>query len=184
MFRFGVVGDVAVADTRPSAVEEEVILLYEQLRVPVLRYLLSRRVPIHDAEEILQEVFLLLFQNLQSAKASIHPTGWVFRTAHHFVLKYRERIRRDAERFNAPHQAPESIADWATAADMVLEDSQRQSCLLAVVRALPEQDQNCLYLRAEGRRYREIAETLGISLGSVANSLQRSLARIARADKR
>jgi RNA polymerase sigma-70 factor, ECF subfamily len=53
-----------------------------------------------------------------------------------------------------------------------------------VVRAMPEQDQCCLSLRAEGLRYREIARVLGISLGSVANSLERTLSRLARADER
>jgi RNA polymerase sigma-70 factor (ECF subfamily) len=36
-------------------------------------------------------------------------------------------------------------------------------------------------LRAEGLKYREIAALVGISLGSVANSVSRSLARLARA---
>jgi RNA polymerase sigma-70 factor (ECF subfamily) len=35
-------------------------------------------------------------------------------------------------------------------------------------------------LGAEGLRYREIAEVLGMSLGAVAKSLERSLERIAR----
>jgi RNA polymerase sigma-70 factor, ECF subfamily len=61
---------------------------------------------------------------------------------------------------------------------------QRVKRLRAVVNALPEQDRYCLYLRAEGLRYREIAATLGISLGAVSMALTRSLARLARADKR
>jgi RNA polymerase sigma-70 factor (ECF subfamily) len=55
--------------------------------------------------------------------------------------------------------------------------------LLAVVNALPQQDHACLSLRAEGLRYREIADVLGISLGSVAASLEKSLARLFRASK-
>jgi len=62
--------------------------------------------------------------------------------------------------------------------------SQRQNRLVAVLRALPEQDQRCLRLRAEGLRYREIADVLGISLGSVAASLSLSLERLGRADRR
>lgn len=53
--------------------------------------------------------------------------------------------------------------------------------LQAVYEALPEQDRRCLYLRAEGFKYRQIAEVLGISLGGVSLSLSRSLARILRA---
>jgi RNA polymerase sigma-70 factor (ECF subfamily) len=62
--------------------------------------------------------------------------------------------------------------------------SQRQRRLLAVLDALPEQDQRCLALRAEGLKYREIAEILGISLGSVSMSMARSLARLARSEGR
>jgi RNA polymerase sigma-70 factor (ECF subfamily) len=61
---------------------------------------------------------------------------------------------------------------------------QRQKRLRAVVRALPEQDRRCLYLRADGLRYREITDVLGMSLGAVAQSLERSLARLSRADER
>jgi RNA polymerase sigma-70 factor (ECF subfamily) len=49
---------------------------------------------------------------------------------------------------------------------------------------LPEQDRRCLSLRAEGLRYREIAEVLDMSLGAVSIALTRSLARIARSAER
>jgi RNA polymerase sigma-70 factor (ECF subfamily) len=62
--------------------------------------------------------------------------------------------------------------------------NQRRRQLLAVVNALPERDRQCLTLRAEGLRYREIADVLGMSLGAVANSLERSLARMTRADEK
>ncbi len=52
------------------------------------------------------------------------------------------------------------------------------------MRALPEQDRACLALRAEGIRYREIAEILGVSLGTVALSLERSLAKLSRVQER
>jgi RNA polymerase sigma-70 factor (ECF subfamily) len=55
---------------------------------------------------------------------------------------------------------------------------------LQVAKALPEQDRRCLFLRAEGLRYREIAGILDMSLGAVSLSLTRSLARIARSTER
>jgi RNA polymerase sigma-70 factor, ECF subfamily len=61
---------------------------------------------------------------------------------------------------------------------------QRQARLLAVVRALPVDDERCLRLRAEGLKYREIAGVLGMSLGAVSIALTRSLARLERADER
>lgn len=171
-----------VAPRAPS-LEDEVVSLFDELRVPVMRYLMWSHVPSADAEEIVQEVFLLLFQRLQKGKWSENPAGWVFRAAHNYLLKHRDRQRREAETLTASDEA-NSLADGAAGTDVVLEAAQRQRHLLAVVRALPEQDQHCLHLRAEGLKYREIAEVLGISLGAVANSLQSSIARIARADER
>jgi RNA polymerase sigma-70 factor (ECF subfamily) len=54
----------------------------------------------------------------------------------------------------------------------------------AVVAALPQQTRCCLQLRGEGLRYREIAEVLDISLGTVSACLEEALARIARATER
>ena len=65
-----------------------------------------------------------------------------------------------------------------------MANRQTRERLLAVVEALPEQDRRCLFLRAEGLRYREIAEILDMSLGAVSLSLSRSLGRIARSAER
>jgi RNA polymerase sigma-70 factor (ECF subfamily) len=69
----------------------------------------------------------------------------------------------------------------AATPEQILQQAHSQRQIRAVIQALPEQDRRCLYLRAEGLRYREIAETLGISLGSVANSLERAIGKLSRA---
>jgi RNA polymerase sigma-70 factor (ECF subfamily) len=74
-------------------------------------------------------------------------------------------------------------ADPALNPEEHLAASRRQQRLLALVAALPKQDRMCLYLRAEGLRYREIGNVLGMSLGAVSASLARSLERIGRADE-
>jgi RNA polymerase sigma-70 factor, ECF subfamily len=157
--------------------EQEVVSLFEQLRTPVLRYLLSLRVPVHDAEEIVQEVFLALFEHLRRGKSRANLQGWIFKVAHNQALKHLSRTRRQSS------DATPAIPDTAPGPEERLAGLQRQDMLLAVVKALPELDQWCLSLRAEGLRYREIAEVLGISLGAVANSLGKSLSRLTRAEE-
>jgi RNA polymerase sigma-70 factor (ECF subfamily) len=172
----------STAAQRPPRLEEEVVSLFDQLRSPVLRYLFSFRIPAPDAEEIVQEVFLSLFQHLRQGKSRANLQGWVFRVAHNLALKHRTRIRRQAEHLSHLPAAGVS-GDLTPGPQERMEVIERQQCLLAVVRAMPEQDQCCLSLRAEGLRYREIAEVLGMSLGAVANSLERALSRLARADR-
>jgi len=75
-------------------------------------------------------------------------------------------------------------ADPALNPEEALTHSEARRRLTRVVEALSDQDRQCLALRAEGLRYREIAEVLDISLGSVSKSLERSLARIVKVAER
>jgi RNA polymerase sigma-70 factor (ECF subfamily) len=174
----------AAISAKPSEIEREVMHLFEQFRNPLLRYVLSFGIPVHDAEEVIQEVFLSLFRHLQLHRSRKNLRGWIFRVAHNLTLKQRYANQKSRDK---------TASDWTIAAEQYdpspnpeeqVSSAQRRRRLLAVVRALPETDQGCLRLRAEGLRYREIAGVLGMSRGAVSISLTRSLARLIRADGR
>jgi RNA polymerase sigma-70 factor, ECF subfamily len=175
--------DSGAVSTRHSRLEDEVVALFDQFRMPVLRYLLSLRIPIHDAEELAQEVFLALFRHLRRGKSRSNLRGWIFKVAHTSALKWRIESRRYTNTFSDSPVLPDS-ADRSLGPEERLIASQHQQHLLSVMKALPELDQCCLSLRAEGLRYREIADVLGIALGSVAASLEKSLSRLTRAAQR
>jgi RNA polymerase sigma-70 factor, ECF subfamily len=161
---------------QPASLAEEVVGLFDQFRDPLLRYLLALGLATEDGEEVIQEVFLGLFQHLQRGKPRTNLRGWLFRVAHNLGLKRRYSMRRDMQ-----SEVLDLFADPAPNPEDRMANSQQHQRLLAVLRVLPEQDRRCLSLRAEGLRYREIARVLDISLGAVSLSLGRSLVRIARA---
>jgi RNA polymerase sigma-70 factor (ECF subfamily) len=160
-----------------------VVSFFDQFRDPLLRYLSSFGLVLQDSEEVLQEVFLSLFQHLARGKSRENIRGWLFRVAHNLALKRRYRTRQELEA-RTETAAAELAIDPALNPEDRLVNQQTRRRLLAVVDALPEQDRRCLLLRAEGLRYREIAVILEISLGAVSISLTRSLARIARSTER
>ena len=168
---------------RGGSTEEQVVALFDQFRDRLLRYLLCFGLTIPDGEEVIQEVFLSLFQHLQNGKRDDKLRGWLFRVAHNLALKRRGKNRRSLE-------TPVEVGDEDFAIDPYpnpeeqVADSQTQQRLLAVFQALPENDRRCLALRAEGLRYREIAQILDMSLGAVSMALTRSLARMARVAER
>jgi RNA polymerase sigma-70 factor (ECF subfamily) len=168
----------AGAYSPPVTLVEEVTDLFEQLRNPLFRYLLSLGLSAQDGEEIIQEVFLALFQHLKDGKPRDNLRGWIFRVGHNQALKLR---RRHGWWLGQPKG---DAIDGSPDPEQQTLENQRQRRLSAVIRALPKQDRACLALRAEGIRYREIAEILGVSLGSVALSLERSLAKLSRVDER
>lgn len=160
-------------------VEDEVIGLFDRFRKPLLHYLAGFGLAYSEGEDLIQEVFLALFQHLHRDKSRENLPGWLYRVAHNLALKRRQRLQRECAGF------PEaSSVDPGPTPEEALMDDQARARMLAVVQALNEQDRRCLFLRAEGLRYRQIASVLEISIGSVSASLARSLSRIARASER
>jgi RNA polymerase sigma-70 factor (ECF subfamily) len=164
------------------AIEGEVMAMFEEYRDPILRYSLSFGISVHDAEEVVQEVFLSLFQHLRAGKSRSNLRGWIFRVAHNQSLKHRHAAHMQRNTHTSDRALAERQLDPSPDPESQLRFTQRQRKLRAAVNALPETDQFCLRLRAEGLRYREIARVLGISLGAVSISLTASLARLVRAD--
>ena len=171
------------SSTKSSRIEHEVIDLYGQFRVPLLRYVISFGISVHDGEEIIQEVFLALFRHLKLGKSERNLRGWVFRVAHNLALKQRQAIRKAQATLDSDEALAQRQPDATPNPEEQAASSEGLERLQAVIRALPEQDRCCLYLRAEGLRYREIAATLGMSLGAVSIALTRCLARMERANR-
>ena len=172
------------AREQDDAVETEVLALFENSRGSLLRYALSFRLSLHDAEDIVQEAFFALFHHLRRGRSRSNLRGWIFRVTHNLALKRRLAGRIESNLDDHQASLVELLPDPARNPEEHLLFGELHVRLLAVFVALPERDRWCLQLRAEGLRYREIAGIVGISTGSVANSIAQSLGRLQRAEPR
>ena len=167
-----------------TVLEQEVLALFDLLRVRLLSYAVSFGLSVHDSEDVIQEVFLALFRHLQQGRSRENLTGWTFRVTHNLALNRRMANQSEGGLPQADPSEAERCRDFAPSPEEQILFRERQTRLRAVLSALPETDRCCLQLRAEGLKYREIAKVLEISLGSVAASVARSLARLERTDRR
>ena len=165
-------------------VQAEVIELFDTHQRRLLRYILSFGLTLHDGEDVVQEVFLALFRHLQMGRSRKDLRAWIFRVGHNLALKRCISRSKSEKLIECDALVLEQCTDPQPDPEQDFAFRQRQQHLLNVVRAMPEHDERCLRLRAEGLKYREIAQVLGISLGSVSIALTRSLARLQRADWR
>ena len=175
--------EVLSAKSQPQDAEElerVVIQLFDRTQARLSNYVITFGLPHHDAEDVVQETFLSLFHHLERGRPRWNLHGWLFRVAHNLALKRRLANRALAGKTVHEDALAQHPCDRPNAEEQCAF-GQTQKRLHAVFAALPEQDQRCLYLRAEGLKYRQIAEVLGISLGGVSLSLTRSFARITRA---
>jgi RNA polymerase sigma-70 factor (ECF subfamily) len=162
-----------------AELESVVVGLFDQFQARVVSYLLTCGLSLADAEDVVQETFLSLFRHLELGRPRSNLSGWIFRVAHNLALKRRRSsvvsgIGWDPDRVLAQQMAPDANPEAHFAF------KQMHQRLRAVFEALPEREQRCLHLRAEGLKYREIARVLDISLGAVSISLSRALARMTR----
>lgn len=166
------------------AVQDEVLRLFDESSPSLRRYVNSFRLGAETTEDVVQEVFLALFRHLCLGRPRSNLRGWLFQVGHNLALKQRRKARRLQANSAGDGALVEHAIDPAANPEERMAEYQRRQHLRSVLRAMPERDRRCCYLRAEGLRYRDIAATLGISLGSVAKSMTRAIARLTNADER
>lgn len=163
-------------------IQRDVLSLFDECSGGLHRYVVAFGLAPASAEDVVQETFLALFRHLVLGRRQDHLRGWIYCVARNLALKQRRRTSRwahgDATRLLATR------SDDGPGPEERMVERQRREQLRAVARALPERDRRCLYLRAEGLNYREIARALNVSLGSVSKSLTRAFARLAHSERR
>jgi RNA polymerase sigma-70 factor (ECF subfamily) len=179
--------EISWAETKietASALEPEILRLYDSLRFPLLRYSISFGISVADGEDIIQETFLALFDHLRKGRSRENLRGWVFRVIHNLALKRRRLHKSRSALISIEEYRPEEYLSGELNPEQLAILGERQAQLLRIYKALSGNDRLCLQLRAEGLTYREIAHVVGISLGAVSNSLGRSLSRLALMNER
>jgi RNA polymerase sigma-70 factor (ECF subfamily) len=154
-------------------VREDVEQIYAAERENIYSYLLYFGIPAGRAQELAQDTFLKLYQKMSRGEIIENPRAWLYRVAHNFALKFHEREPAFDEldpNFKAHEAAPDP--------ERRLIDRERRAALASAMRDLSPQQKNCLHLRVQGLRYREIAETIGISNSAVGEFLRRAVARL------
>src|SRR5260370_22196790 len=67
--------------------EDKTLALFDELRTPLLRYVLSLRISPARGEEIIQEAFLRLFEHLKAGKSESNLRRWLFRVSHNLAVQ-------------------------------------------------------------------------------------------------
>jgi RNA polymerase sigma-70 factor (ECF subfamily) len=158
--------------------EEHFIKLFDELRIPVFRYLRTIGLRQEDGEEVVQEVFLRLFKHLLEEGGEENLRGWVYRVAHNLAYaRYqdRSRLRQGSLEDEDYVWGSDLLQDQAPNPEQFLLGKERMARIDQAMRALPKRQLQCIYLRMEGFRYREIGEILGVSMGTVAECLHRAI---------
>jgi RNA polymerase sigma-70 factor (ECF subfamily) len=160
----------------PVITRQRLAEAFTELRAPICRYLLALGLDPGQAEEVLQETFLRLCQHLAADGQRANLRGWVFRVAHNLARdEHRRKRRRPSHSFEDAQAHIDMRADPRATPEQQLIAQEREDQLIVALKQLPAHQQHCLHLRAEGLRYREIAEVMGAGVSTVAEWVQQAL---------
>ena len=166
----------ASAPAAPVVAGQNLAEAFTQLRDPICRYLIALGLDRSEAEEVLQETFLRLCQHVGGDQRPEDWRGWVFRVAHNLARdEHRRKRRRPAQPFEDAQASIDLHADPRATPEQQVLAQERQQRLAAALERLPAHQRECLHLRAEGLRYREIAEVLDAGVSTVAEWVQQAL---------
>jgi RNA polymerase sigma-70 factor (ECF subfamily) len=158
-----------------TSVRRIVVELYDREQQPLSRYLYFLGIDSETCREIVQESFLKLHQHLVARGDRNNLRAWLYKVAHNLA-----RNTQTAASARKTEVLPDlSRAATLSATDISVEDTLMERERLLALRKGMEQltpaQRECLVLRAQGFKYREIADLLSLSVSTVGENIQRGL---------
>ena len=160
---------------KPLSLQDQVTAAYEEFRDDVYRYLLLLGLSPSQAQETAQEAFLRMYMAQRTGTKIRHARAWVFTVAHNLALNLRQS-EQGIHLFDPAAGVQYASTDPDPERQAI--DNQRNARLQDALSSLSDQQRHCLLLRAEGFRYREIADIIGVGTSTVGESLRRAISRL------
>ena len=143
------------------------ITLYESTKSSVYGFALSILKNTNDAEDVLQETYIKIFENAITYQANGKPLAWILTITKN--LSYM-KLRKQNDTLNIDEM--QNISSKS-------EISEDKIILDAALKYLTEQERNILILHANsGFKHREIAKIMELPLSTVLSKYHRALKKI------
>jgi RNA polymerase sigma-70 factor (ECF subfamily) len=136
-----------------------------------------------DAQDVVQEAFINAYQSLDSFKGDALFFTWLYRIAMNAAISLKRRRRTTLSIYakigpfrsdSDPNVEPLDESDGNQPGD-ALERAEEEARLQAALNRLSAEYKTVLVLKdIEGRKYEDIAEILGVPIGTIRSRLHRA----------
>ena len=137
-----------------------------------------------DASDVVQEIFLKVFRNINGFKGESSLKTWIFRIAFSEILNrlrwWKRRYRHatvslDEDQNGNGHGY--RLSDATPGPEQILQSKEQEQAIQQALKKLSSDHRSIIILRdIEGFSYGEIADVLGVSIGTVKSRLARARA--------
>ncbi len=161
-----------------AGVEDAVLEQYDQEHTALRRYLSFLGVDKETGQEIVQESFLKLHEHLAAGGDRTNLRAWLYRVCHNLARNIQTSFRVARTEYVPDFLANGDLATSDASAEETLLETERHLQYQAALKQLSPAQRQCLLLRTEGMKYREIAEVLHLSVSTVGENITRGLERL------
>lgn len=143
--------------------------IWETFHSPLLQFIRQRVPDEETAEDLLQDVFLKIHQQIEGLKEAKKLESWIYQITRHTIIDYYRR-----KRSTIPLEEPEVLQLPAELPDDDIV-SELFPSVRVMVNSLPEQDRQALVLTEyQGLTQKEFGERLGLSFSGAKSRVQRA----------
>ncbi len=150
-------------------------ILFQEQHQPLFRYLYRLSGNASDAEDLLQETFLMVWRKRDQFDGRGAAEGYLRRVAHRVFLNSRQKTDRRAGLFQlvdrGPELAPSAGGEFERAESMAFLAERIREALLALPDSMRE---SFILFRYEELSCADIAETIGAPVKTVESRIRRA----------
>lgn len=146
--------------------------LFAGNRDGLMRYLRRHLDDLSVAEDIAQESFIRFFQARCQGEAIDQPRAWLYRVAHNLLVDYGRKKRPDLLDEDGWLRIESESASTTHGMEARVEVATLPWHRLTAA------EMECLRLRSEGLKFREVGEVLGLSISTVTSYIARAVRKL------
>ena len=150
--------------------------LVQQYSRPLYAHIRNIVIDHDDTDDVLQNTFIKIFQNLKNFKGESKLFSWIYRIATNEAITH---LSSKAKKNNVTHEEVQQKALQNLEADEYFEGDAMQLKLQQAIASLPEKQQLVFKMKYfEDLKYEDISEILGTSVGALKASYHHAVKKI------
>jgi RNA polymerase sigma-70 factor, ECF subfamily len=173
-------GDPELASSRVDVVDwrQQTLNLYDALKPKLLQFLRSLGLDRDEMDDVIQETFLRVAARLGGGETENDLRSWVYRVARNLAMDVHRVQQRRGEIVDLEFEPGEEPIDPDGSPEWAYLEGERSRRVNSELLRLTAQQYNSILLRAQGLRYREIGDVLGVSEQRAIHLVKRGLQRL------
>lgn len=156
--------DIALGD------KDALVDLYNATKSSVYGFALSILKNVHEAEDVLQEVYIKIYENASFYQANGKPLAWILKITKNLSLM---KLRKNKNHMNVD-DFKEILSDYKE-----ITDKEDKILIATIFETISDEERNILILHSvSGFKHREIAKIIEMPLATVLSKYNRAIKKI------